>query len=152
MRTIKRQIVTGLIVSADGKLLLGKKDPESGGVYLDCWHLPGGGMRPGESHMQALRREMLEEVGIDIAMQSVKLFDDRGRGQSQKTLKSGEVVNCQMEFYVYRIELELPSGQVQAVPGDDLAELDWVAPAALKGRRLTPPSVELFERQTISLT
>lgn len=43
LREITREIVSGLIFSADGKLLMGKKDPTKGGVYSDCWHIPGGG-------------------------------------------------------------------------------------------------------------
>jgi 8-oxo-dGTP pyrophosphatase MutT (NUDIX family) len=67
MRTIHRTIVSALIFSKDGKLLMGMKDPKNGGVYADCWHIPGGGVDEGETKEQALRREMLEEVGIDIA-------------------------------------------------------------------------------------
>jgi hypothetical protein len=42
MREIERTIVSALIFSQDGKLLMGKKDPAKGGVYPDCWHIPGG--------------------------------------------------------------------------------------------------------------
>lgn len=41
MREIERQIVSALIFSKDGKLFQGMKDPNKGGVYSDCWHIPG---------------------------------------------------------------------------------------------------------------
>lgn len=49
MRKINRIIVAALIFSKDGKLLMGTKDPRRGGVYSDCWHLPGGGVEEGET-------------------------------------------------------------------------------------------------------
>jgi hypothetical protein len=42
MRTIQRTIAAALLFSQDNKLLLGKKDPKSGGVYVNYRHLPGG--------------------------------------------------------------------------------------------------------------
>ena len=69
MRTIQRDIVGGFIFSADGKLLLGKN--RKGGVYEGLFVVPGGGVDTGETKPQALRREMLEETGIDIATATV---------------------------------------------------------------------------------
>jgi ADP-ribose pyrophosphatase YjhB (NUDIX family) len=34
--------------------------------YLDGWYLPGGGVRPGETHEQAVRREAFEELGVTL--------------------------------------------------------------------------------------
>lgn len=87
MKTIHRDIASALIFSKDSKLLMGMKDPKSGGVYADCWHIPGGGVDEGETQEQALRREMLEEVGIDIANSKVMLVDDQGSGETEKILQ-----------------------------------------------------------------
>jgi 8-oxo-dGTP pyrophosphatase MutT (NUDIX family) len=106
MRAIHRDIVAGLVISKDNKVLFGMKNPKGGGVYADRWHTPGGGIEEGETHTQALRREMAEEVGIDINDGEVSLLDNEGKGESLKTLKeSGEVVLCKMSFYVYRIDM-----------------------------------------------
>jgi len=67
MREIQRTIVSALIFSKDGKLLMGKKNPAKGGVYPDCWHIPGGGVEEKETLEQALKREVQEEVGINIS-------------------------------------------------------------------------------------
>lgn len=147
MKTIQRDIVSGLVFSKDGKLLMGMKDPRSGGVYADCWHLPGGGVRDGESKMQALRREMLEEIGLDVDNCRVELADDQGRGESHKRLpETGETVLCKMRFAVYRVDVGENAEDIKLQAGDDLQELRWFGVAALREAKLTPPSVELFKR------
>jgi len=64
MRKIKRDSVSALIFTKDGKLFQGMKDPAKGGVYADCWHIPGGGIDEGEDKRTALIREIQEETGI----------------------------------------------------------------------------------------
>lgn len=147
MRIIHRNIVSALIFSKDGKLLMGMKDPASGGVYADCWHIPGGGVDEDETQEQALQREMLEEVGIDIADCKVSLADDQGSGETEKILKdTGEKVLCKMKFYVYRVDVDKNADEIKIDPSDDLAKLGWVDLAALGGYKLTPPSIKLFQR------
>jgi 8-oxo-dGTP pyrophosphatase MutT (NUDIX family) len=53
MRAIHRDIVSALIFAKDGKLLMGKKESDGGGVYADCWHIPGGGIDEGEDQIKA---------------------------------------------------------------------------------------------------
>ena len=147
MRTIHRDIVSALIFSRDGKLLMGMKDPNSGGVYADCWHIPGGGVDEGEAQEQALHREILEEVGIDITGCKVALADNQGSGETEKMLKdTGEKVLCKMKFYVYRVDVDSNAASIEIKPNDDLVKLEWVELADLGKYKLTPPSEALFKR------
>lgn len=147
MRTVHRDIVSALIFSKDGKLLMGMKDPEGGGVYANCWHIPGGGVDEGETLQEALRREMLEEVGIDTASSKVTLADDQGSGETEKTLKdTGEKVMCHMKFYVYRVDIDKNADEIETKLSDDLVKLEWVDLERLGDYKLTPPSVTLFRR------
>lgn len=147
MRTITRDIAVGLVVSKDNKFLFGMKDPKGGGVYADCWHTPGGGIEEGETKEEALKREMTEELGLNIDEARVSLLDDKGVGESKKTLKdTGETVLVKMRFYVYRIEYSKDAEGINVTPGDDIEKFLWADPAKLKDYKLTPPSVELFTR------
>lgn len=58
------EVAVGVLVRADGAFLLTSR-PE-GKVYAGYWEFPGGKLEAGESVEQALRRELHEELGIDI--------------------------------------------------------------------------------------
>jgi 8-oxo-dGTP pyrophosphatase MutT (NUDIX family) len=146
MRHITRTIVAACIVSSDKKILMGKKDPEKGGVYPDCWHIPGGGVEEGETEREALCRELHEEMNFDCEGSHISILDENGTGTSEKTLENGEKVICEMEFHVYLVEVPFSSDNVVVKPGDDLAECRWIPMNVLSDYKLTPPSVELFTK------
>ena len=147
MRETERDIVSALIFSKDGKLFQGMKDAEKGGVYSDCWHLPGGGVDAGENKEEALKREVKEETGIDISQYKIYLIDQEGRGESRKILKSGEEVLCKMKFFVYKIEInDKESSKISVNLNDDLIKYRWTDLSELENIKLTPPSVELFRK------
>ncbi len=55
-------VAVGILVRADGAFLLATRPP--GKAYAGYWEFPGGKLEVGESVQQALRRELLEELGI----------------------------------------------------------------------------------------
>ena len=62
-----RQVVdvaVGVLLRPDGDFLLTSRPP--GKVYEGYWEFPGGKLEPGESVEEALRRELIEEIGITI--------------------------------------------------------------------------------------
>ncbi|MER7441836.1 NUDIX domain-containing protein [Micromonospora avicenniae] len=61
-------VVTGALV-ANGAVLLVHRRPTKR-AYPDAWDLPGGQVEAGESELQALAREMHEELGVHIVVES----------------------------------------------------------------------------------
>jgi 8-oxo-dGTP pyrophosphatase MutT (NUDIX family) len=53
--------VRGMAIDRDGRIFLIKHS------YVPGWHLPGGGVEPGETALEALVREMMEEGNIEIS-------------------------------------------------------------------------------------
>jgi 8-oxo-dGTP pyrophosphatase MutT (NUDIX family) len=147
MQTIQRDCVVALIESADGKVLLGKKDPNAGGVYPDAWHLPGGGIEQGESHHDALHREVKEETGIDISGFRTDFIDGEGYGEYDRIdPKTHRRTLYQMRFNVYRIYIPVNAAAIPVTLESDLVQAVWADKHELANYWLTPPSMTLFTK------
>ncbi|EGI78461.1 NUDIX domain-containing protein [Hylemonella gracilis] len=59
------EVAVGILIRDDGALLLSSR-PE-GKPYAGYWEFPGGKLEAGETVAQALRRELIEELGVAIA-------------------------------------------------------------------------------------
>lgn len=57
-------VAVGVLINAAGAFLLTSRPP--GKVYAGHWEFPGGKLETGETVEQALRRELLEEIGVTV--------------------------------------------------------------------------------------
>ncbi len=64
-------VVCGVLVRSKRVLLVRRN--ASRDWAPNCWDAPGGHMEHGESEFEALRRELLEELGIRVAPEAVRL-------------------------------------------------------------------------------
>lgn len=58
------QVVGGVVVNSDGQILACRRAPNQ--VMAGDWEFPGGKVDAGESNEQALKRELHEELGIEV--------------------------------------------------------------------------------------
>lgn len=63
MKTIK---VVAAIIHENGRILIGKR---SYGEFKGLYEFPGGKVEPGETGEQAIRREIMEEMDVHIAVE-----------------------------------------------------------------------------------
>jgi 8-oxo-dGTP diphosphatase len=98
--------VVGAAVIRDGRVLAARRSkPHS---LAGLWEFPGGKVEPGESEVEALRRECREELGIDVVV------GDR----------VGPDVNSSDGRAVVRIYVASAAGTPKPL---DHAELRWLA-------------------------
>lgn len=117
------QIAVGAIVVSEGKLLMIKraKDPGAG-----LWTVPGGRLERGEHLKDAVRREVLEETGVEVEVGDL--------------LGILEVVGD--PHYVILDHLAEPVGQGDPTASSDASEVRWVPLEEVGGLECTPRFVE----------
>jgi nucleoside triphosphatase len=131
-----RLVVVPVIRDKDGAVLLCKM-PGDRGVYPGQWALPGGGVEPGERLVDALRREIREELGVELASARPLFFSDLER---EKTLPGGERRLLYMVFLLFDCTVESSSIQLN----DEFTEYAWVPPEQLPGYDLNAATRKTF--------
>jgi 8-oxo-dGTP diphosphatase len=104
-----------VVVDESGRVLLARRKSEP---YAGRWDMPGGFLEEGEDPLQAIRRELAEETGLEVEPEHFvgAFVDDYGDPES------GSVLNLAWTAKVLHGEM---------APDDDVSELRWFAPDEL---------------------
>lgn len=109
--------VVAAVIERGGRLLLGRRP--AGKRHAGLWEFPGGKFLPGEPPLDAARRELAEELGVEVRATGCLLLAVADPGSP-----------FMVEFY--RVEI---AGEPAALEHDALV---WVTPDELAGLALAP--------------
>jgi ADP-ribose pyrophosphatase YjhB (NUDIX family) len=106
----------GAIVADGERLLLIKRGhaPSAG-----LWSIPGGRVEPGETLQQAVRREIQEECGLDVAVGDIAIILDRISRHSDGSIRSHYLI---LDFWATPADGRAPA-TIQA--SSDAADASW---------------------------
>ena len=112
------QPTVSAIISRNGKILLCQR---AAGPFKGKWGLPGGFLEEGESAEGGLRREMKEELEIEV--KNIRLLTVEGPAYYP--------FGGQDNYNIDICYLVVPVGEPEAVDKSDVAEIDWFDPDKL---------------------
>ncbi|MFF8600686.1 NUDIX hydrolase [Streptomyces sp. NPDC015232] len=135
----------GLVLDR-GRLLLARLGAASPVFAPGLWHLPGGGVDPGEQPTEALVRELHEETGLVVRTDDLRLLDARGYTAAR------DGVHWHLVALLYAVTLP-----TDATPGPPVAETDgsseaaaWIplpeVEALASAGHLSPPTADALQR------
>lgn len=136
--TLHRIIVVGLVQNGGGELLLCKMSPDRG-VFPDQWGLPGGGIEPGEQMVPALRRELREEIGVDVVDVRPAFFKDC---LHEKTFADGASRTVYMIFLLFWCT----AAEERLDLNEEFVEYRWVRRGEVRGLDLNDETVDTLKR------
>ena len=122
-------VVVCLIKNQEGKYLMIKpSNYKNFGKYQEAWYPPTGHIKEGENNVEAIVREMREE--LDVEIRPVKLLSEWEQDVP------GE--------WAYWWECEIVSGKTKM--SEELSELKYFSTEELKSLKLWPAETKFFQK------
>jgi 8-oxo-dGTP diphosphatase len=128
-----RPSARAIILDENDRILLCRFEFSRGGRALVVWSTPGGGVEAGETLLAALRRELLEEVGLEFA-------GDPPHVWHQVVVRPGQVPGYDgviNDYFLIRTSAFTPRGAMTdaELAAEGITGFDWWTPAGITAYR-----------------
>lgn len=123
----KLHVAAGILLDTGGRLLLADRSRAT--TMREFWEFPGGKLLAGESAEDALRRELGEELGIEIL--SCERFHSVAHDYAE--------MHVEIEFFLVKDWSGTPRGNEGQL-------LKWLRPADITSDLLLPADAPVLER------
>ncbi len=133
-----RTIVVGLVWNQNKELLFCKM-PDNKGVFPGQWGFPGGAIEPNEKMTDALKRELKEELGIDIKEIKPAFFKD---GQYEKSFPDGSKRDVYMIFLLFHCMA--PDEKI--ILNEEFVDYKWVRENEIRNLDLNTETVDTLAK------
>ncbi len=116
---IRIRVVAGILRDDNGRVLIAERIGDQ--AFAGLWEFPGGKIKDGEESLSALKREIDEELGIEILQPTLFMSLDHDYPDRSVAI----------DFYLINDWSNTPEGR-------DGQALRWVSPDALEENYLLP--------------
>jgi 8-oxo-dGTP diphosphatase len=131
----------GGVIIQDGRALLIRRGTEP---LKGEWSIPGGMLEIGETLVQGVERELLEETGLTVRV--IELIEIFERISHEKIPDANVQPNARPQYHFVIVDYlcEVVSGA--AVAGSDVTDLAFATEAELSEFNLTPTATRIFKK------
>lgn len=120
-------VVAAIILDGTGRFLIARR--KKSGAQGGLWEFPGGTVEKGETHKEALARELLEELGLRVRVGDLLLSHGHDYPEGR--------------ILVHSYYAELLGGSLRPVAHD---EVRWVSTGEAAGCDLAPADVKVLKK------
>ena len=126
------KVVAGILIK-NKKVLISSRNENK--VLSDCWEFPGGKVEKNETNFLALKRELKEEISINLKFSRI-LFDSY----------LYDYQNFSIEIFFFLCKKWV--GNIKPREGQ---RVKWVTREEIKGLRLLPSNMKVLKKLFLSL-
>ena len=110
------RVRAGMVCISDRRVLsIKQRDPKSG---VEFWSLPGGGIEPTETALEAAIRETREETGYSVVSQSESFTNE------YEFFWNGQTYNCRTHWFEGALASRKPA---EVISERDIIACQWIA-------------------------